>query len=128
MKLSNDNSNNNSNDNSNSNGDYNMSAFMVTDETINTISFYTGVSAARLVRMNADAIMARYGSDEMRRVMTQRVITADVYQFAKCLSCYLYQCAEGNVPEQPLYKHLERVYEGLSVLKSHEAYDKCYWG
>lgn len=31
------------------------------------------------------------------------------YQLLKSLKCYIYQCSEGNVPDSPIYKAMEKL-------------------
>lgn len=51
-------------------------------------------------------------------------------QFYKSLSCFLYQCSEGNVPETPLYLALDKYNDALAhhIAYRHPEYDKTTWG
>jgi hypothetical protein len=48
----------------------------------------------------------------------------------KAISCLLYQCAEGDVPECPLYQDLERLAARLAadIVRSLPEYEKAPWG
>ena len=83
-----------------------------------------------LYEMNTDALTARYGKDslevmvgykperevftEARREYSKRYDNEELFVDSRVyynlifykLGCYLYQCAEGNIDESPLYKYL----------------------
>lgn len=48
----------------------------------------------------------------------------------KSLQCWMYQCAEGDVPETDLYKFFEEVEKqiAISIVIGLLAYDKAKWG
>src|SRR5437867_518103 len=111
----------------------NMSAFIVTFDCINSIVTYLhansstfswlkdrlkfDVSAAAdvralalaLYRLNCDAIKERYGANALERDMIAagrfhfRIVHRQPVEVFKAASCLLYQCSEGNVPEQDLF-------------------------
>ena len=63
--------------------------------------------------MNVEAVVARYGpSDELpgpsplRPYEYRGVMPPSPIQAIKTLACYLYQCSEGEVPEQRLFQQL----------------------
>lgn len=105
-----------------------MSAFMVSNDTINTISVMTGIGAQALIDMNARAIRARYGTDEGWQAHGEGA-SVGLPTLAKMLGCYLYQCSEGNVPDEPLYKTLDIVAESLLERFQHtKEYKEAAWG
>ena len=111
-----------------------MSAFIVSDKTINKVVGWVNDSqrrqflepilkvaelnpsdpdwqsklGAKMFALNVEAVNARYGpakaSDGWSSGYTFAWELATDIQVLKSLSCWLYQCAEGDVPEQPLYK------------------------
>jgi hypothetical protein len=55
---------------------------------------------------------------------------ADNYQVYKSLCCLIYQCSEGKVPEEPLFKTLvdiKRIMAGCLISRLPE-YNKAFWG
>lgn len=117
-----------------------MSAYMVDDPTINRIlasikmskehkdgfpwlrrdldeifSIDPEILGENLVRMNADAIMARYGADEYYQFEYEEMWITNRFQALKSLRCYLYQCSEGDVPEQRLYKAIDQYAADLAL-------------
>lgn len=105
-----------------------MSAFMVSDETVNCVctidALASGPCARRdafgreLLAMNSAALAARYG-DELQtaadfsfRFFPRKYSLIQQYKALQCLS---YQCAEGNVPEWPLYRQLDAALDGLAM-------------
>ena len=59
-----------------------------------------------MIAMNVDAVNQRYGDNTNPLVVPYRFYPQSVtlVQAYKSLSCWLYQCSEGNVPEQKLYQ------------------------
>ena len=59
-----------------------------------------------MMAMNIDAVNQRYGDNTNPLVVPYRYYPQPVslVQAYKSLSCWLYQCSEGNVPEQELYQ------------------------
>lgn len=52
------------------------------------------------------------------------------YHFLKLLDCYLYQCTEGDVPAQPLYKALAELQHVLQcfIIAHNDIYNDLPWG
>lgn len=89
--------------------------------------------AANLYAMNARAVNQRYNDDNTEdygdSFRSASLYPNDVY-FYKQLANFLYQCSEGSVPNEPLYKVLEMVCHRLAdeiVSKLHE-YKEAPWG
>ena len=86
--------------------------------------------------MNVAAVIARYGpSDSLPGPSPLlpyrfRLISApSLIQTVKTLACYLYQCSEGDIPEQRLYQQLDNWQAELCryyVTESDE-YDQAEW-
>lgn len=135
-----------------------MSAYMVSDETINRIISYLQFSkdfdweltkagydlkklsdrktlGARMFALNRRGVDSRYGRGQAKefRALSYKyaiVITPTKVQAFKSLSCLLYQCMEGKVPEHAFYKFLTRLHDQIAVLivQESEAYQKAKWG
>ena len=54
----------------------------------------------------------------------------DLLQAHKSTACLLYQCSEGDVPENPLYKALEELRSALAehLVTSTPEWDAALWG
>ena len=86
-----------------------------------------------LHKMNVEAVCQRYGSDESKDYPAPTELnrkTPTPIQLLKSLHCYLYQCSEGNIPEQPLFKSLENMSDRLaqSIATALPEYDAEEWG
>lgn len=68
-----------------------------------------------LYRMNVAAVDHRYNERNPVPLYRYSYRHASPVQVYKSIRCYLYQCTEGDVPEQPLYKALERLAERLAA-------------
>lgn len=130
-----------------------MSAFLVSPRTITRVIVALNANGVdeptqdrdllgmMLYELNVRALRARYPGDvhvapAYRYVPENRI---DLMQHYKSLRCFLYQCGEGDVPEQPLYLRLVAVRDHLAHLLGHNddgtfrsaerkaAYDRCEW-
>lgn len=99
-----------------------------------------------LLQMNRRACVARYGDNNVEQVDGYRYVEPMpkdghlIVQVYKSLRCFLYQCSEGDVPDEPLYLVLLDVRDKFATLLGHEgderwskpavkaAYDECEWG
>ena len=143
-----------------------MSAFIVSDKTINTIVNWLrydkefpghgnayGYAAKRieklgfnlshresaemlcheLYNLNYHAVNARYNENNQHLATAFRFIpqgAAPRIQAYKSLSCLLYQCCEGDIPEtSQLYKTLEEVKHIIAgnIVCDLPEYDKAKW-
>jgi|SRR4051794_66699 hypothetical protein len=61
---------------------------------------------ARLFKLNAAAVNARYPSEPQKapRFRYRPLGQVQDYEHYRALSCLLYQCSEGNVPNTQLYR------------------------
>lgn len=50
-------------------------------------------------------------------------------QVLKSIECFLYQCYEGNIPEYPLFKALDKIKEHLkdTIINKIPEYQKAIW-
>lgn len=124
-----------------------MSAFYVGHETVQDVCMLveslTGTPRDKntltrlgqaLLSMNRHALMQRYpdaafsdfAGDEYPEDFTYRPGGKTSYaQQAKSARCLRYQCAEGNVPDLPLYKRLDALCEAVG---EPDGYDAAQWG
>lgn len=71
---------------------------------------------------NIDALVARYDEDTAKDMIDGKgyEVGHDIwqyrngiqpwhYQLLKSLNCYVYQCSEGNVPDTPIYKAMDKL-------------------
>lgn len=129
-----------------------MSAFIVTQDTINRIvttvtlsrfrfieielaelglADHPGVLGRALLEMNVDAVNQRYGDNTNPLVLPYRWSPQPVnkIQGYKSLQCWLYQCSEGNVPQQKLFQVMERFGHLLAdeIISALPAYENAEW-
>jgi hypothetical protein len=130
-----------------------MSAFIVEDKTINRVITYIKQECYRdpffhrrflegngycgswdelaqaMYDLNKEAVDYRYKEENVQRKVRYSELYGSLYQALKSLDCFLYQCAEGKVPEKPLYKRLEFVQRHLlrQIVSSSQAYDEAEW-
>jgi hypothetical protein len=84
--------------------------------------------------MNVDAVCQRYPGRETPEAHpwpgTGRIYHRGNVQGYKSLQCYLYQCTEGDVPERPLYKTLDRCSDLLAhgIVRQLDMYERAEWG
>ena len=91
---------------------------------------------ARLFHMNILGIEARYGKGDAKTFRPLDYAYAsiphpNIYQLFKSIRCLLYQCMEGDVPEeQPLYNALLDWSKNIAVyaLEKSDKYQAAAWG
>jgi len=84
-----------------------------------------------LHEMNVAAVCQRYSQDSPGMYDFEYVgCFATKIQVIKSLTCYLYQCLEGDVPGRPLYKALKKIRDQLcyEYVANTPEYDKAVWG
>jgi len=98
-----------------------------------------------LLEMNRRALVARYGDNAVEAVEPYRYVEPVgvnpllLVQVYKSLRCYLYQCSEGDIPDQPLYLQVAGVRDHMGLALGHDGerwqraemkdvYDECVWG
>jgi hypothetical protein len=101
-----------------------MSAFIVSAETMHRVVQAVGDTEAptalgrALFDMNRRAVLARYPGDEDYAAVppyqwVPRKMSA--IEAFKAIECLLYQCSEGNVPDEPLFATLVAARDRLGV-------------
>ena len=132
-----------------------MSSYIVEPETINrVITFlvndgearYTADSLNGLLRdkggdpasigqammdLNIMAVDYRYREKNERTIHAYDPEPCDIFQALKSLRCWLYQCSEGNIPEEEeLYKIMDDYADRLAyrIVSALPQYDAANWG
>lgn len=134
-----------------------MSAFIVSDKTVNRIIDYVAWVSVKdpymlrilsgagyelpddverlgqdMVNLNYGAVNERYSEEEKpEKFQRIRNLPVSLIQTVKSLQCYLYQCTEGEEFENSkLYLGLRRLEEHLlnEIVTSLPAYGKAVWG
>lgn len=93
--------------------------------------------AADMFTMNCDGVEQRYGKGQAKEFRPLDFayryspgFHVNVYQILKSLRCLLYQCTEGEVPEQnALYAALDTLSLNLSyaIVSNTKEYDAAQW-
>lgn len=98
-----------------------------------------------LLRLNLMAFYDRYkDSDNISDEIKQEIKTSmkeykyfdvplkerEKIQVLKSIECFLYQCSEGNIPEEPLFKALEQIKENIKdyIINEIPEYNQAIWG
>lgn len=92
--------------------------------------------ANALYTLNCEAVDERYGKgtaakDEAERPpFSFRFVHRDGVAVYKAVCCLGYQCAEGDIPNRPLYQALEPIAGRIAsaIVKQLPAYDAAPWG
>jgi hypothetical protein len=87
----------------------------------------------KLFLLNRKALCARYGSANHLRLpdfVFEKWADATPVQQFKAISCLLYQCCEGKVPNSPLYDELNRAVGELAqrIVQDLPEYEQASWG
>src|SRR5215831_12737868 len=87
----------------------------------------------KLFLLNRRALHARYGCGEQLRVpefVFEKWADATPVEQFKAMSCLLYQCCEGKVPNGALYDELNRAAGELAqcIVQDLPEYEKASWG
>ncbi len=87
--------------------------FLILFHGIDPVANPAGLAQA-LWNMNERAYNARYSESPVLTMFQFRTVFPERFQLLKSLDCYLYQCAEGDIPEtDSLYKTLDKYRESL---------------
>src|SRR5258708_27614180 len=83
----------------------------------------------KLYGLNAEAVLQRYDRPEDVQEYRCAVVSPPLIQQLKSLSCLIYQCSEGNVPQTALYQSLVRRKIDLTneIVCNSEEYDRADW-
>jgi hypothetical protein len=136
-----------------------MSAYMVTSKTINRVlnfiandrdctQYRTDLAHTFGHNLNIDEERAKLGAEMFelnREAVSQRYPNArqmvageyafandncDMLQALASLECWLYQCTEGDVPQQPLYTAFKDIEHWLAkrIIHNLPGWRACQWG
>jgi len=85
--------------------------------------------ANALLKMNIKAYEERYGEKVAPREIVYTPFRTSPEQALKLMNYLLYQAAEGDVPNDPLYKFLERAAEATKnyIIENLPAYQHAEW-
>lgn len=89
--------------------------------------------AEEMFTLNCDAIEQRYGEGQAKEFRTldfqYKPQIVEVFQVLKNISCWLYQCTEGDAPESALYRAVERVRDKIAwhLVQNMKQYEVCKW-
>ena len=99
-----------------------------------------------LVELNRRSLKARYGYLQEVEPYSYRepehVGSMAIMQIFKSVRCFVYQCAEGDVPDEPLFEQARHVRDRMSLALGYDEelpsnfkqaamralYDECEWG
>ena len=92
--------------------------------------------ASALHDLNFRAVAQRYGEQRAKGDLEAdppfrfRIVHRHAVAVHKAACCLQYQCTEGDVPEQPLYRALDLIIERIAdqIVRALPAYDKAAWG
>ncbi len=101
-----------------------MSAFIVNNTTIHRCLYglywaklafgYSPSIGQKLYELNAKAVAHRYDEPAERVKFTSEEGVPTKISAVKALHCLRYQCSEGDIPKDPLFKKISRAIEILS--------------
>jgi hypothetical protein len=87
--------------------------------------------AQAMYDLNFQAVNQRYSEENTAPpIQYHPELYGSYLAVLKSLQCWLYQCAEGDVPGKPLYQFFEEVerYLALKIVYALPEWDKAAWG
>lgn len=86
-----------------------------------------------MYKMNCEAVSQRYGEELNKKAISDydyEYTLAKPIQVLKSLQCFLYQCSEGTVPREKLYKALRTIETSImgEIISNLPEYEKAEWG
>lgn len=133
-----------------------MSSFLVSKETIVIVAkHYTQETSGSLSASNIDicvnmanelelmnlkALHQRYGDDiiktysfkraDFRNALLSPSKKRNLMQAHKSIGCFLYQCSEGTVPEETLYKQIKELKSDTAdeIVRMQDGYEDLMYG
>ena len=97
---------------------------------------YTPENLYRVLEaMNAESLKQRYGDGLENNIAEADPVIPlygafNKFEILKAIRCFLYQCAEGDVPETELYKAVEALSNDLAydIINEMPEYENAVWG
>lgn len=87
--------------------------------------------AQALYDLNVRAVNYRYNKNDDTEftAFKNKMPINNKFQLLKSLHCLIYQCSEGNIPNDPLYKRLETISSciAIDIVKNLPEYDAAAW-
>jgi hypothetical protein len=128
-----------------------MSAYIVEDITINRVVSYllcdqlasayverklaeAGIDlnalGQHMLDLNIRAVDYRYDETNEGRALVPALVPVSRIQALKSLRCWLYQCSEGDIPEEPLFQIMNGYSDDLAytIVSELPAYERAEWG
>jgi len=91
--------------------------------------------AEDMFKLNIQGVDARYGKGEAEKFrnlnfVSQFVTGVTAVQAYKSLSCWLYQCSEGSIPETKFFCQMVELRKELAmdIVEGLPEHDKAIWG
>lgn len=94
--------------------------------------------AEAMFEMNVSAVLQRYPNDtretapgyDANQFAYRPAGTPEAVEAMKHLECWHYQCSEGDIPDQPMYRTFEKVVclIATAIVRSSDAWDNAPWG
>lgn len=95
--------------------------------------------AKDMMLLNCAGVRSRYGEEHGNTYVKNVKFKGNEFGFPrhcvpaqayKSLSCFLYQCSEGDVPEHPLFKALEQIKVAIAedIVRALPGWDALTWG
>jgi len=88
-----------------------------------------------MLELNIKAVNIRYADKSAAKFRqldySYKSVFAREIQVLKSMQCWLYQCAEGDVPNDPLYRYFEEVVAPrlmYKIINRMPEYDRAEWG
>jgi hypothetical protein len=84
-----------------------------------------------MIDLNVRAINVRYGERNKIPVFNYHLAPTTKIQALMSLECWLYQCTEGDVPNDPLYRYFDETIKPAlmeSIIHTSKEWDGCSWG
>lgn len=83
-----------------------------------------------LLLMNKKAVDERYKEINNIEELKYKPEHASTIQVLKSLRCYLYQCMEGDIPENRIYKTMRKIEDIIEydIIDKLPEYEKAEWG
>lgn len=84
-----------------------------------------------MLQLNVDAYNHHYEGSQPVESYRHRYRSISPLQGYKSLQCWLYQCSEGDVPNQPLFTFFHDKVKPImadGIIADIPQYDRCTWG
>jgi len=87
--------------------------------------------AQALYDLNVRAVNSRYSEDTSTVFdsFKNKMPMSNKFQLLKSLRCLIYQCSEGDIPDEPLYKRIKSIAAcmAMDIVSNMPEYDAAKW-